>query len=96
MAIALGNEFTLVLTERGKLYAFGSNSNGKLGIGNFTDQNTPVCLDTEQAFQNEHITMVAARYYHAACVTDNSDLWSWGSNMSGQSGAGRLRGQLGY
>eukprot|EP01080_Neovahlkampfia_damariscottae_P000518 gene518-8031_t len=40
--IAAGHHFTLILKENGKLYSFGENSNGQLGIGHkLSPQNTP-------------------------------------------------------
>lgn len=42
--ICAGNGYSLALSTDGKLYAWGENSLGQLGIGNTTDQTTPVVV----------------------------------------------------
>ena len=79
MAIALGSHFTLVLTEKGNVFAFGENCYGQLGIGNTSDEIGPVLVnDSEQVFNGEEPIMLSAGTQHAACVTRNGSMWMWG------------------
>ncbi|PKK94389.1 MAG: hypothetical protein CVV60_06670, partial [Tenericutes bacterium HGW-Tenericutes-5] len=41
LAVSLGNGFTSILDESGKLYLWGDNYLGQLGIGNYFDKATP-------------------------------------------------------
>lgn len=44
--VACGYEHTLALSDEGKLYAWGGNSYGQLGIGNKTNSCTPVMVNS--------------------------------------------------
>jgi len=41
MQVDLGDKFGIVMTEERQLYTWGSNSNGQLGSGDFTERPTP-------------------------------------------------------
>ena len=53
MALSLGTNFTLVVTEHGDLYAFGTNHNGQLGLGTTENQLLPALVDKVQAFAGQ-------------------------------------------
>lgn len=42
--ISLGAEFSLVLDEKGNVWAWGTNSDGQCGPGHFTTVNEPICI----------------------------------------------------
>jgi len=88
MAVAVGDGFTLALTEDGNLWATGSNDHGQLGIGNLQLQDAPVLINKITAFAGEEVTMVSADAKNAACVTADGDVYTWGSNSDGQLGRG--------
>lgn len=41
MQVDVGDKFGIVMTEERQLYTWGSNSNGQLGSGDFTERPTP-------------------------------------------------------
>jgi alpha-tubulin suppressor-like RCC1 family protein len=42
--IYCGDEFTFILLENGKLYCFGNNKSGQLGLGDKIEKKTPTEL----------------------------------------------------
>jgi len=90
MALSLGTDFTLVLTESGSVYAFGTNRNGQLGLGNLRNQLIPALLEKVDAFAGEEVTMVSAGHVHSACVTRDGNAWVWGSNLWEQAGLDQI------
>jgi len=79
MALGLGQGFTLVLTESGDICGFGSNEHGELGtrIENEVELD-PVTLTPWNDFARMQPVMLAATHRHAACVTDDGSVWTWG------------------
>ena len=67
----------------GSLWAWGSNSNGQLGIGSTDNKLIPTKVDGA----TDWFTAVAGDYYTLATKQDGS-LWGWGSNNYGQLGDG--------
>ena len=82
MALLMGTNFTLVVTEHGDLYAFGTNRNGQLGLGTTENQLLPAL----QAFAREEVVSVSCGCAHSACVTRGDNLFVWGCNEQGQLG----------
>lgn len=60
--------------RNGKLWAWGANSSGQLGIGNTTQQNLPVQVGTE----NYWVAVTGA--LHTLAIKSNGTLWGWGLN----------------
>lgn len=66
--VACGKGHTLVSTECGKLFSFGSNSDGQLGLGDLNDRLTPQMVNIDD-LGDEHIAAVAAGCLHSAYLT---------------------------
>jgi len=86
MALSLGTDFTLVVSEHCDLYAFGTNHNGQLGLGTTENQLLPALVDKVQAFAGEQVVSVSCGCAHSACVTREDNLFVWGCNEEGQLG----------
>ncbi|MEP7706812.1 hypothetical protein ABKW31_22680, partial [Paraglaciecola sp. 25GB23A] len=67
------------------LWAWGSNSFGKLGFEGTTKVTFPV-QDTPVVKQN--FQSIASGHLHSIALDENSVLWSWGMNRLGQLGNG--------
>jgi len=83
MAVSVGYNFTLAVTEHGDLYTFGKNDLGQLGLGHFDDTETPAFIDKDVAFRGQQVVMVSAGRRHAACVTSDGAMWAWGNAFTG-------------
>ena len=87
MAVVCGEDFTVVVTEQGDLWAFGQK--GVLGRGTDADELLPALVGgADEVFDGESVVMVAAGIKHTACVTSQGTLWTWGAGGWGQLGHG--------
>ncbi|XP_069945842.1 X-linked retinitis pigmentosa GTPase regulator isoform X3 [Cherax quadricarinatus] len=82
VAVAAGSIHSVVLTESGTLYIWGSNSEGQLGL-EVLEQLTPAFLILPEPAIN-----VACGYYHSVAVTEGGTVYSCGSGKSGELGQG--------
>jgi alpha-tubulin suppressor-like RCC1 family protein len=85
--VAAGNGFTLALTARGELYAWGNNSSGQLGRGDTTRRYAPVPV---VALDGKIIVDVASGNSHVLALTREGAVYAWGANRDGQLGQGPL------
>jgi alpha-tubulin suppressor-like RCC1 family protein len=89
MAVAAGEEHTVVVGEDGSAFAFGSNAFGQLGIGNNTKKLAPTRLPLSGP-----VRQVAAGYAHTGIVTDAGDLLMCGGGRKGNLGLGDTYNRL--
>ncbi|MFA6973053.1 MAG: hypothetical protein WC208_16855 [Gallionella sp.] len=90
-SVSSGDYHTVVVTETGKLYAFGSCGNGKLGIGLDSDsyELRPVLVDLPLP-----VSMAACGDQHTVAILENGEVYSWGKGTTGQLGNGKLGNRL--
>jgi alpha-tubulin suppressor-like RCC1 family protein len=91
-SISAGKQHTLAVKSDGSLWAWGSNTHGQLGSGNYgagTEKATPIKIMDNVAFVS------AGSEYSMAIKTDGS-LWAWGENSEGQLGTGKYGGDTAY
>ena len=80
MALGLGEGFTLILTENGNICGFGQNDRGQLGTRTEAGiEMGPVTLQPCNDFARMQPVMLAATHRHAACVTQDGSVWTWGA-----------------
>ena len=84
--VAVGEMHTLALCADGTLAAWGSNSNGQLGINSTTDSLVPVAVDTSGFLLGKTVIAVAAGYNHSLALCSDGTVAAWGSNDNGQLG----------
>lgn len=82
-SIALGASHSSFLTSTGRLFTWGSNSNGQLGDGTYTDSKTP--KEITRFFNlllNETLTSVVLGGTNSAALTSMGRLFTWGDVLS--------------
>uniref|UniRef100_A0A3Q1GLD4 X-linked retinitis pigmentosa GTPase regulator n=1 Tax=Acanthochromis polyacanthus TaxID=80966 RepID=A0A3Q1GLD4_9TELE len=85
LKIACGDEHTALLTENGKLFMFGSNNWGQLGLGSKLTVSKPTCV---KALKSEKVQLVACGRNHTLICTAQGKLYASGGNSEGQLGLG--------
>jgi alpha-tubulin suppressor-like RCC1 family protein len=88
MDVAVGLEHTLALVNGGRVYAWGSNRYGQLGLG-ANPETTPYSSIPEALdVGGELVKNVSAAAGHSAALTFNGGVYMWGANQEGQLGLG--------
>ena len=80
LARSLGNSSSCAITSDNRLYCWGRNNRGQLGIGSFADQRIPTRVD-DNTWQS-----VAMGSRHSCGVRTDRSLWCWGDGRFGQIG----------
>jgi alpha-tubulin suppressor-like RCC1 family protein len=79
-SVSCGDYHTVAIQQTSnRLYAWGSNFYGQLGIGNTDVKNTPTIVSDDWK-------VVAAGKYHTIGIKTNDALYGWGHNNVGQVG----------
>uniref|UniRef100_A0A8C1KXD5 X-linked retinitis pigmentosa GTPase regulator n=1 Tax=Cyprinus carpio TaxID=7962 RepID=A0A8C1KXD5_CYPCA len=79
--LSAGGHTSAALTEDGRLFLWGDNSVGQLGLGNDSHALLPKELKLGQTIQ-----WVSCGYRHSALVTDNGDVFTFGESADGRLG----------
>ena len=87
LQVACGEEHALLLTPEGVLYAFGSNADGRLGIGDrsISLRSMPTLVPDLASCPVVGISCGAG---HSAAVSASGDLYTWGQGRHGALGTG--------
>ncbi len=80
-----GCEYSLALTRKHKVFAWGDNRAGELGDGTTTASDTPVRVHIPAGTK---ITAIRAGCGHALALTSKGKVLAWGFNSSGELGDG--------
>ncbi|XP_072902010.1 RCC1 and BTB domain-containing protein 1-like isoform X1 [Hemitrygon akajei] len=88
--VACGSNHSMVLTTDGEVYSWGSNSSGQVGsgsgFGSTATQATP--RRVVHGLENRKVVTIACGQQFSMAVTDNGEVFGWGSNGNGQIGSG--------
>lgn len=80
-AVAGGDGFSLALKKDGTVWAWGGNSDGRLGDGTKSYISGPV-----QVAGLENVTAIASQWAHSFALKADGTVWGWGNNADGQLG----------
>lgn len=78
--IVAGSLHALALTADGEVYSWGRGSNGRLGLGDTINQDTPRLIE---ALENREIIQIQAGSSHSLALTKSGDIYGWGRNLIG-------------
>ena len=87
--VACGLHHSVLLTDSGDVYTFGSNQQGQLGLGDFAHREKPIKVAV-----HSHIVQVAAGSNHTVLLSNTGQVFTFGSNQKGQ--LGRLPSAIDY
>ncbi|XP_042558375.1 X-linked retinitis pigmentosa GTPase regulator [Dipodomys spectabilis] len=85
VCLSCGDEHTAIVTGNNKLYMFGSNNWGQLGLGSQSTMNKPTCV---KALKPEKVKLAACGRNHTLVSTEKGSVFATGGNSEGQLGLG--------
>ncbi|KAA8516877.1 hypothetical protein F0562_017305 [Nyssa sinensis] len=91
-AIAAAKHHTVVATEGGEVFTWGSNREGQLGYTSVDTQATPRRVSSLKP----KIVAVAAANKHTAVLSESGEVYTWGCNKEGQLGYGTSNSASNY
>lgn len=91
-AVAAAKHHTVVATEGGEVFTWGSNREGQLGYTSVDTQSTPRRVSSLRS----KIVSVAAANKHTAVVSESGEVFTWGCNREGQLGYGTSNSASNY
>jgi alpha-tubulin suppressor-like RCC1 family protein len=83
--IAVGNEFSCGLTDRGNVFCWGSNLYGKLGL-NLSSAELSMSLTPRKISSSLQFKSIDLGEDFACAISAAEDTWCWGRNHQGQLG----------
>ncbi|EKX40590.1 hypothetical protein GUITHDRAFT_75473, partial [Guillardia theta CCMP2712] len=83
--IACGYSHTCVVLEDGKLFTFGYNHQGQLGLGHTDSVSSPMQVET---LRNVKVVKISCGTHFTCVLSESGELWSFGCNCHGQLGLG--------
>jgi len=90
-SVSAGCGFSLAVTTSGKLLSWGTNRDGRLGLGPGGPRSSPVPV-TVRIPGGGKITAAAAGCHHALALTASGRVLAWGRSNLGQTGTGQASG----
>jgi alpha-tubulin suppressor-like RCC1 family protein len=67
----------MALTEKGNLFSWGNNCYGQLGVGDYSDRNTPTLISFDFG---DSISSIATGCDHSMAFTKSGNIFVWGGN----------------
>ncbi len=86
-SVAAGGAHSLGLTTAGRVYAWGANFSGQLGVGSLDPATRPEAVAVPGT-----VVAVAAGSSHSLALTSTGSVYAWGANLFGQLGDGTTTG----
>eukprot|EP00899_Mesostigma_viride_P008347 jgi/Mesvir1/17513/Mv08769-RA.1 len=83
--VSVGYSFMLALAEDGRVYSWGRNFYGQLGLGDHKDRSMPTLVSY---LQEERVVQVVAGQYHSLALTARGEVYAWGYNRDYELGVG--------
>jgi alpha-tubulin suppressor-like RCC1 family protein len=88
--VSCGEHHSLILTEGGDCYAFGSNREVQLGSPSAGSESTKPILVAGPGAGTDPIAAIAAGARHSVALTASGSILSWGCSLHGECGTGAI------
>eukprot|EP00192_Tetraselmis_astigmatica_P004376 CAMPEP_0117652148 /NCGR_PEP_ID=MMETSP0804-20121206/2473_1 /TAXON_ID=1074897 /ORGANISM="Tetraselmis astigmatica, Strain CCMP880" /LENGTH=429 /DNA_ID=CAMNT_0005458177 /DNA_START=95 /DNA_END=1385 /DNA_ORIENTATION=- len=88
VSVACGYYHTLAVSDTGRIWGFGKNSAGQLGLGGRSSSAVPWAAAVK-ALEGEQIAEVCAGAEHSLARSASGELYSWGCSKNGKLGHGK-------
>ncbi|CAN9498636.1 unnamed protein product [Ophioblennius macclurei] len=88
LRIAAGGEQSFAVSASGAVYAWGRNDVGQLGLGDGADRTAPTAV---RSLDGKRTTEVGCGLEHAAALTEDGAVFTFGGGRHGQLGHNSLR-----
>lgn len=85
--VACGQSHTIALTSNNRIYVWGCNMKGQLGLGDFKSRHAPTELFFNQVIRFKSIK---CGFSHTLILTTNGQVYAFGKNKFGQLGLGHF------
>lgn len=85
-AISCGDDFAAAISSKKKLWMWGCNRFGKIGVGHKNDMHTPTLVQFRESCD---VVRVSCGKDHVACIVSDGDIFqrrrvfAWGRNQEG-------------
>ena len=86
--VTCGETHAMALTEDGKMFAWGSNEDGRLGLPDLEARTMPSEVRLPQQKKDIWIRSIDAGHRHTACIDSGGRVYTWGYGGSGRLGHG--------
>ena len=73
--VACGGHHAVAVSATGRVYAWGRNNHGQLGLGDRDDRSTPEFV---VKLRKHRVMQVAAGWRHSLALTEENQLFAWG------------------
>ncbi len=83
-----GNGVSFAITDTGKLYGWGQNTNGQLGLGDEDNRLSPVEIDVA----GQRVVSVSSGTSHTLVLTEDGAVYGFGGNRDGEAAPDVLEG----
>jgi alpha-tubulin suppressor-like RCC1 family protein len=87
-SVSAGCYYSLALSTKGQIIAWGNNADGQLGNGTTTSSDLPLIISFEIGHPVGRITQLSAGAYDSLALTSSGAVLAWGDNGNGQLGNG--------
>jgi alpha-tubulin suppressor-like RCC1 family protein len=79
--IELGGFFTIAMTNQNRIFAWGRNDRGQLGVASPSSSNVPIDISSRFPFISEEtIVDIKLGFEHALALSSTGRVFSWGSS----------------
>jgi len=89
ISMSAGHDHTLALSSTGRIFSWGSNEFGQLGVGIKQDQIIPMDISSKfSLYAEENVVEMSLGTYLSVVLTSTGRIFTWGFNYDGQLGDG--------